>query len=178
MGPQDKDGERLRLIYVAKAGGDIPSLTAALLDPDHRAVAAKALGDLGATESSAEIARLLDASDPHARASAATALGKLGAQEAGDRLLELAASDPVGWVQSWALAALRELGRPETYELALRKLTHPSWQVRGTAVGTLGKLGNPAALEPIREARRREPILTYWLLMRSVYRDAIRTLSR
>ena len=173
----DRD-ERLRLIFVAKADQDVAALTAALLDPDFRDVAARALGNLGAKEAAPAITRLLDARDPKARAAAAIALGKLGAQEAGDRLLELAQNEPVDWVQMWALAALGELGRPETFQLALDKLTHPSWKVRLTAVGTLGELGDPAALEPIRRARRNEPFVVRWYAGRPGYRKAIRELQR
>lgn len=171
--------DRLSRIFAAKNHRDEQYLIAALLDPDHRAMAAKFLGELGAVEATEPLLRLLDAADPHARSSAAIALGRLGAAEALPRLHEIALRDEEAFVRSWAISALGEIGDPDGVDLLLPLLSDPSWRVRGATARVLGRLGDPRALEPLRSARRklrRSPL--EWYVYRRVYNQAITLCAR
>lgn len=82
--------------------GDERYLIEALVDPDHRSLAARYLGELEAESATKPLLRLLDASDPHARAAAAGALGRIGARDALPQLREIAVHDDEPWVRAWA----------------------------------------------------------------------------
>ena len=57
--------------------GTLTCLCEASPDPDHRSVAAEALGDIQAEEAVTPLLRLLDASDSDVRSAAARALSKI-----------------------------------------------------------------------------------------------------
>jgi HEAT repeat protein len=171
--------ERANSIRAAKERGDVPYLTAALLDPDHRWLAAKYLGDLNAVEATGQLIRLLDAADPHARIAGAQALGRLQALAARARLQEVALDDEEPGVRSWAVGALGQIGDREDVDLILALLDDPSLRVRGAAALALGRIGDRRALEPLRAARwklRTRPV--EWYRHRRVYNQAIKSLAR
>jgi hypothetical protein len=173
--------ERRRAVKSAKERGDVPFLIRALTNPDpyHRGLAAKALGELGATEAVPQLMRLLDASNPHVRIDGIQALGELGASVALPRLREVAAHDPDTLVRSWACSALAKLGDEAAVELTLPLLDDPSVAVRGSAAYTLGEVADPRALEAVRAARPhifKSPV--EWWVYHQTYRDAISAMKR
>jgi HEAT repeat protein len=171
--------ERADRIDAAKEGEDLAYLTEALLDPDHRLLAAKYLADLGAVESSGQLIRLLNAVDPHVRIAAAQALGRLQVPAARPRLREVAVQDEDAGVRSWAVAALGQIGDRKDADLLLPLLDDPSRRVRGAAALALGRIGDPKALEPLRAARRKLRKRPFeWYMHRRVYNRAIESLSR
>lgn len=178
----DDDGyaARYRRIVEAKARRDGDYLIAALVDPDHRDTAAAALGELRVVKATDPLIRLLDAADPHVRSSAATALGKIGSKKALPRLRELGTSDEEAFVRSWAIGAIGAIGGGgEVTEFLLPFLRDPSLRVRSATAIALGRLGGPAALPSLRQARPRmlrSPV--EWWLQRSAYDNAIEALSR
>ena len=166
-------------IMDAKDRGDAEYLIAALRDPDHRALAARLLGELNVVSAADALVPLLQASDPHVRLAAARVLGELGAREFIPELRKVATNDPEGFVRSWAIGALRSLNDAESVELLLRALHDPSWQARGAAAHALGMLGDKRSLEPVRDARPRlwrSPL--EWFIHRRVYNDAIAALKQ
>jgi HEAT repeat protein len=170
--------ERADRIRAAKERGDVPYLTEALLDPDHRWLAAKYLGDLGAVEATWQLIRLLEAADPHVRIAGAQALGRLQVPAARPRLQEVASDDEEAGVRSWAVGALGQIGDREDVDLLLPLLDDPSTRVRGAAALALGRIGDPKALAPLRAARwklRKRPLEWYW--HRRVYNQAIKSLA-
>jgi HEAT repeat protein len=171
--------ERRRLIVAAKDRGDGRYLTEALLDPDHRALAAKYVGELGVAEAANSLLRLLVANDPQVRAAAATALGQLGSEDALPRLREVALHDEEAFVRSWAIGALGKIGDPEDVALLVPLLEDSSWRVRAGTVLALGCLGDARSLQPLRTARRRlrrSPL--EWRIYRRMYNDAIEALEK
>jgi HEAT repeat protein len=171
--------ERTRGIKAAKEQGDVPYLIAQLTDTDHRGRAAKALGELGATEAIPRLMRLLDAADPGTRIDAVRALGRLQATEAIPRIRDLASADKDATARSWACQALVDLGDPHALELTLPLLADPLISVRGSAAYTLGRLGDARALAALRAARprlHRSPI--EWWAYRETYRRARSALTR
>jgi hypothetical protein len=171
--------DRRRAIGDAKERGDVPFLTRALTDPDHRGRAASALADLDAIEAVPDLIRLLDASDLHVRIDGIRALGKLGAADALPRLREVAKNDPVPLVRSWACGVLGDLGDESTVELTLPLLDDLSPVVRGSAVYTLSGVADPRALQAVRARRPRiykAPV--EWWAYHQTYRDAISSMKR
>jgi hypothetical protein len=171
--------ERLRAVKAAKERSDLPYLVRALVDPDHGGRAARALGELGATESVPALIRLLDSPDFGTRVDGARALAMLGAAEATPRLRELATTDQKPMARSWFCVALADLGDPATVELTLPLLQDPAFTVRASAAQTLGELGDPAALEAVRSARprfRRAPL--DWWVFHETFRRSIARLER
>jgi hypothetical protein len=171
--------ERKQAVDAAKVRGDVEYLTRALTEPDHRGLAARALGELGAREAVPALLRLLEASDRSVRIDGIRALGDLRASEAVERLREVASNDPDPTVRGWACAVLADLGGESTLELTLPLLEDSSMTVRGSAAYTLGKLGDPRALGPLRAARPRPfraPV--EWWVYRQTYREAISAVKR
>jgi HEAT repeat protein len=170
--------ERAGRIRAAKERGDVPYLTEALRDPDHRWLAAKYLGDLGAVQAAEQLIRLLDAADPQVRIAAAQTLGRIRAPAARPRLQEVAFDDEEPGVRSWAIGALGEIGDRDDVDLLLPLLDDPSLRVRGATALALGRIGDPKALVPLRSARsklRRSPLEWYW--HRRLYNQAIKLLA-
>ena len=170
--------ERRNRVLDARNRGDESYLIAALVDPDHRGLAADGLGEVGSEAAVEPLLRLLAASDPHVRVSACRALGKVGSEEALPRLRDLALEDEDPMARMWAIGALADIGDPKGVELILPMLLDPSWRVRYTAAMALGELGDPRAAEPLRSARkrlRRNP--WEWYLSRKIYDDAIEAVS-
>lgn len=165
--------ERLRRIHEAKLHRDSSFLIDALRDPDHRDTAAASLGELRATEASAPLIRLLDASDPQARAAAAIALGKIRVREAVPHLVAVAKDDPEIFVRTWAIGALGEIGDPTVGRTLAALLRDPIWKVRRSAATALGEIGDDSAVPALRDAMTRES-----LMRRRPYSRAISAISR
>lgn len=171
--------QRRQTLYAARDRGDSEYLIAALLDPDHRKLAAKFLGDLQVVAATRPLLRLLDATDPHVRVVAIDALGRLGVEEARAPLRELARNDDEAMVRAWAIDALGKFGEAEDVEFLIGALKDSSARVRGAAALALGRAGDERAIEPLRAARRRlRRSPADWYLHRRVYNDAIGVLSR
>jgi HEAT repeat protein len=177
--PDEQDWlERRNRVLDAHDRGDESYLIAALVDPDHRGLAADGLGELGSEAAVEPLLRLLAASDPQVRVSAARALGKIGSEEALPRLRELAVDDEDATARMWAIGALADIGDPDGVELILPMLLDRSWRVRYTAALALGELGDPRAAEPLRAARKRLRHNPWeWYLSRRIYDDAIEAVS-
>ena len=172
--------QRRAELLAAERQGDSERLLAALRDPESRWWAARLVADLGVTEAVPDLTRLLDAADPHIRCVAIRSLARLRAGEAADRLLGVAAEDETDWVRSWAIAAVGELGAAgalgerDVVPLLCRYVDDPSHKVRASAAHALGVLADPRALEPLREAWKRERGIKNRYRTRPAYRNAIR----
>jgi HEAT repeat protein/PBS lyase HEAT-like repeat-containing protein len=170
-------GNRYPAIRSAREHRDIPYLIDALRDPDHRAIAAGYVADLGAVQAIPGLLRLLDANDPHIRATAARALGQLRAVEALPRLREIAREDE-DFVRSWAVGAIANIGDSENADLLIGFLNDRSMRVRAAAALGLGRLGDDSALQPLQDAKpklHRRPV--EWYLYRRLYTDAMKTIN-
>ena len=172
--------ERRDRLFRAWAEGDAAYLIEALrLDPHGAPLAAKWLANMQRHDAIPTFVQLLDAASPRARASAAQALYKLGPPpEAKSRLVEMAGSDPDPGPRAFALYALGKFKDRELVPVVVRVLDAPDMHVRRAAVAALGEIGDKAALEPLRRARRRErrsPVSWYWNHL--AYRTALAALE-
>jgi HEAT repeat protein len=176
----ESEEKRFADLTRASKAGDTNALRDALRDPELRWAAAGFLADNSCDEAVPEIARLLDASDDRARRPAIQALGRLGATEHVARISEIARSDGSALNRLWAIDALGRLGGTPEREYLIALLRDPTFDVRRAAVVGLGHLGDPAAAEPVREARRserrRNPI-RYYLLARRAFTETLRAIS-
>jgi HEAT repeat protein len=166
---------RLQEILAARNSRDGDFLIRSLRDPDNRHLAALFLGELGRSDATPEITRLLDAANPLARANAARALGLLKAYDAVGRLTEIARDDPVPFVRGWATGALGRIGADASIPILLELLNDPEWRVRVQSAWALGLVGNDGAIEALKRARRRENPLHP--LRRRAYRLALRSIK-
>ncbi len=114
-------------------------LVRGLTDPDHRSVAAEALGDIHAEEAVTPLLRLLDASDSDVRSAAARALGKIGSSEGLERLLEVAEHDEEWAVRTWAIAALGSIGDSAVTPRLVPLLDDAHSDVRASAAQRWGR---------------------------------------
>ena len=171
--------DRLRAIRDAEKREDVPFLLDALDDPDWRANAVMALGDLGATDTVPAIAPLLEDADAEVRLFAAQALGRLGGVEAVPRLRELAFDDENERVRMWAATALAELGDSEAFRANVALLSASSMWIRANGAYQLERLGDPEALDPL-EAARPKPLESprAWATTRGTFACAISSLRR
>ena len=180
--PPQKTGHRE--LMTAERRGDTQRLLEALRDPEKRWWAARSVGNLGLREAVPHLMRLLDASDPDIRCVAIQSLAKLRAEEAADRLMAIAVEDEMDWVRSWAidavanLGAAGQLGERDIVPLLSDYLHDPSWKVRASAAHGLGVLGDPRALDPLLQARRRERGIKNRYLTRRAYKTAIRAVRQ
>lgn len=171
--------DRLRAIRDAEKRDDVPFLVDALDDPDWRANAVMALGDLGATDTVPAITPLLEDTDPEVRLFAAQALGRLGGVEAAPRLRELAFDDENERVRMWAATALADLGDPEAVRANVALLSASSTWIRANGAYQLESLGDPQAIEAIEAARPKlldSPLV--WARTRGTFGCAIDGLRR
>lgn len=168
---EESADKRLKRILAAKAAGDTAYLVGSLRDPDNRHLSALFLGELDARGSISDIEVLLSANDPLARANAARALGKLRAREAAPRLLDLAQSDPIGFVRGWATGALGEIGDQSAVPALIDLLGDREWRVRVAAAYALGLVGDETSIPAIRRCLRREGLLHRF--RRRAYREAL-----
>jgi HEAT repeat protein len=150
-----------------------------LREPELAVLPAKWLADMEEIEAIPALTRVLDAANPDARAHAAAALYRLGPPlGAKPRLVEIAQSDPYTAARMWAATALGRFHDSELVPLLVELLRSSSWRLRSAAATALGETGDPAALEPLRRARRRElrnPL--NWFLNRTAYSKAIASLK-
>ncbi len=179
--PPDPDWERRqRLLRQSEEQGDVATLVAGLRDPDHRLEVAGRVAALGITEAIPALMLLLDAHDPYARLAAIRALTALRVPQAADRLTEIAGSDEIDWVRSWALGSLSELactgviGPEAVLPLLERSLRSDSWKVRASAAHGLGQLGDDRAGELLAGARASERGIKNRYLTGKAYRRAMR----
>lgn len=166
-------GERLLEIVAAQKSGDVEALVHHLHDPDYRDVAARGLGRLGAEEAVPAVVCLLSDRDPKSRLAATIALGRIGSPEASDALIRTMERDDDEVIRGSAASALGRIREVRAVPALITQLNDPSQAVRISAVEALGAIGNPSALEPLREARGGER----WLIRRQI-RRAIRSISK
>lgn len=170
---KEPDLEMSRRVRRARRVGDVATLIEALDYEVVSPMAAQFLGRVGDPAAIPALLPLLLSANPDRRAGAAIALGQLDAGGAAADLRLLALEDPVGWVRSSAAEALRRLSEYDATQVAFQGLRDAHWGVRRVAVMTLMDSGRPDAIDPLREAMRREP----WYA-RGIYRKAIRRVSR
>jgi HEAT repeat protein len=151
--------KRAAQILRAWNNADVPFLVRMLSDPKLRYLAARCLGEVGATEAIPKIAPLLYANDPLARSTAARALGVLGSLDALPRVAELAEHDPVPFVRGTAVTAFGRLGGRAAVPRLVEFLHDSEWRVRVGSAFALGLIGDKDAAAAVREARRREGLL-------------------
>jgi HEAT repeat protein len=97
--------------------------------------------------------------------------GRIGLPGPIGELIRVAEEDPVGWVRSWAIAALGDLDAPVAARIA-KLLVDPDWKVRRSSLVALAQLGDTDTLAEIRAAASRET----WR-RRGHYRRAIRAVE-
>jgi hypothetical protein len=132
--------------------GDVARLLAALgdRDPNTRRLAATLLGRLKASAAVGPLLELLD--NPEVAEEAVRALGAIGDRRAVRKValvVERADLKPA----ASAVVALGDIGGPEAVDLLVPRLD--SSFIGGLAARSLGKIGDPRALEPLREALAR-----------------------
>jgi HEAT repeat protein len=159
-------------VRAAKRDRDVDYLIAALRDPEFRKMAARYLGDVGDERAAKPLLQLLDAADDGLRATALRSLGRLRVAEALPRATELASKGP-SLVRSWAVSAIGEIGSTASVDLLIAYLEDDDFIVRRAAAVTLGELGDPRAVQPLRQAKARER----WP-DRSQFRKALRQIAR
>jgi HEAT repeats/PBS lyase HEAT-like repeat len=170
--------ERHEGVKAAKRERDIPALIRALKDPDHRDLAARSLGKLRAAEAVEPLIELLPAWDSSSQITAVQVLGELGATEAAWTLRELAQNSDNSLTRGWSASVLADLGSPDALVVALPLLRDSSRWARSLAVGALGRLGDPRALEPLRETRPTLNPFLDWMKLQGSYRRAIAAVRR
>lgn len=170
--PTDDPRAARRRVWQANLDGDIGTLIAALTDPDARTWAARYLGSVGNSDAIPPLIRLLAARDFQTRATAAQALGKLRAAEAVPALVECIDRGPEDVMRAWAIDALGNIGSKDAVPKLIEVLDSPELRLRGVAAIALGKIGDPRAVEALKEAAARE---SWWT--RRWYRRALRQLE-
>jgi tetratricopeptide (TPR) repeat protein len=160
----------------ARTRHDTATLRAALEHPAEQMLAAVFLAQLYCYEASDEIARLLDAEPAGVRSAAVQALGELDGWGYRDTLRAMAENDPSVLVRRSCVFALAWIRDGDDEQLFHRCLDR-GWAVRGAAVAGLAALGRVGSLERIRIWQRRDSRHPRYLLMRHVYRQAIRDLE-
>jgi tetratricopeptide (TPR) repeat protein len=163
-------------IMHSRKNHDTVALRSALDHPGEQLLAATFLAQLYCYEASHEIAQLLDAEPVGVRCAAAAALGELDGWAYRDRLRAMAERDPSVLVRRSCVLALAWIADGRDEDLFERSLAH-GWAVRGGAVAGLAALGHVRWLEPIREWQRRDRRYPRYLLMRHLYRHAVRSLE-
>jgi HEAT repeat protein len=137
---------------------DVPTLVAALQNPRFAPRAVRFLAKINAVEAAPEIERLLSAPEPHIRSASATALGRLRARDAAKMVEQLARTDPIQWVRSYALVALaRILGSGARPVIRTALTEDPDWRTRRAAAAALGLVGSLEDIDFLRDVARREP---------------------
>lgn len=145
---------------VRRAGklGDTAFLLACLEDESRiRTAAAKWLGKLHAKEAVPRLVELVESEHWQARVDATRALARIGDPSAIPTLARAARTDTVAPARSSALYALAMVEGAGAEPDLLAALDDQDWRVRVAAVTGLGMVGTADALEPLRQARRREP---------------------
>jgi HEAT repeat protein len=120
-----------------------------------RAMAAEALGLMGATEASEPLAALLQDADAALIASVCTALGQLKSVSAIPALTKVL-KDANDATQIAVIDALGAMKVPEANAPVLALLDDPRWQVRVSVVDALGKLRQKESIQPLIDRLRKE----------------------
>jgi HEAT repeat protein len=166
--------ERVSKLLKAKHRGDVAYLVAAFADPQIRSMAARCLGQMGATEAIPDLMRLLPAGDPLTRSSAIKALTRLDAREAVPELIEMIRDDPSNTVRTHAVSAVARLAEPSHFApVFLAALQDPDGGVSTCAAHHLGLNAGTDAIEPLTNARR-----SHSFIRRGAYTKAIRRIRR
>ena len=154
------EGPDKRLVEVHRAirESDVDQLVAFLrdADPKCRNYAVIGLRKAGDPRAVQPLLPLLAAGDVNVRTSAVRALGELGDASVLPRLRDVATDDPHEIPRSWAVAAVGLLGGAGEFDFLVGRLTDPHVKVRHAAAYALGLLHEPAAVEALDQARRRE----------------------
>ena len=153
----------LRRFFGSKQSVNLPSsdLEKALTglgnkDPEVRQDAVVGLGQLGGEEAIDALLGALKDEDPGTQAEAALALGKIGGRRAIEALRQVVANEGSersgGWVP--ALLAMAKNRDTTVLEPAVRVLSNRAneWDIRTMAARALGDLGDPEALDALRDA--------------------------
>jgi len=152
-----KDADkRLLALNQARKERDVERLIFFLRDADHRDFAASTLGKLGDPRGIGPLRPLLAASDFRARAAAAHALADLGDADSVDRLKEMALDDPHEVPRMWAVVGVGKLAGRDALAFLISCLDDPHPKVRQNAAYALGLVGDPHAVEPIRQAKQKD----------------------
>jgi HEAT repeat protein/PBS lyase HEAT-like repeat-containing protein len=123
-------------------------------DPAVRMGLIRELGDLEDPRAIEVVARYLDAEDFSIRAEACAALGRLDGAD-GARYLRRALHDEDRWVRSFAAGWLGTQRSLEAVPDIAEMLRARSWLERVQAASALGEIGDVAAEEELRAARKR-----------------------
>jgi HEAT repeat protein len=172
--------KRTQHVYAAELAGDVRYLIDALVDPDVRTVAARAIAHLAErgeirdrSAAVRKLRRLLSANDAHTRASAVRALGKLGAKDAAADITQTAETDAVWWVRTWAITAIGEIAADDASGRLTQYLADDDHRIRWAALAGIRALGDPTTADAVARAKRNER----WY-RRGMYRKTIRLLRR
>lgn len=120
-------------------------------DESSREAAAIAVGSASLDLATAELEHTLADPSPRVRRQAALALGRIGGREAGEAILRHIRSHP-DLVEEETLEALGDAAPPGAAEALAPFLRDPRSPLRRTAAKALGRLGDPKAVAPLREA--------------------------
>lgn len=125
-------------------------------DDAVRIQAARALGDRGDVSAFPALIDALSRSpSPEVQAALINALDKLDYTP--DFLIETLKTSPQPIARAYAAFTLGRMRRPEAVPALSAALTDPDPQVRERAMGALGTIGDPRALQPLVKAAHRDP---------------------
>jgi HEAT repeat protein len=142
-------------------------------DPDGSAVrgfAARALWKLGARESVPHLLPLLDDPNRYVRSSVVVALGKIGDKSTATALLGALRKERSPIVKSWLALSLGQLGHREAVPELIELLDSDVAHLRKNVASALADIGDRRAIDPLRQALRREPLLRKRSLRRALKR--------
>ncbi len=154
--------ERREIAIPADAPEELRELLTRLNSEDAptRALAAARLGDRSDAQSPSTPFLLQALKDPNVvvRTRAAESLGKVGEASVVQTLMDtLSNRQEDREVRTRAAQALGELRATEAVQTLVSVLNDPVWHIRYHAMVALGKIGDPAAAEPLAESARYDP---------------------
>lgn len=134
---------------------DIPTLILCLAsnDPEIKKDAAKALGDLNATEANTALLRLLEDEDSHVRLQAAQSLGNIKSPESVQGLIQ-SLSDIEKYVRWSSAEALGKIGNTLAIDPLIIALNDKNRLVRKDVVKALSEFDDDSARKALEEYRQ------------------------
>lgn len=122
------------------------------VDPEVRRVAVGAIGYSSTPDTLAAALQCLQDIEWQVRAEAAATIAKLGAAGTCDQVVKLLTSEAQWQVISKILVAIGKIQCFDAVYDVITMLRHPMSNVRKEAAMCLGEIGNPVAIESLREA--------------------------
>ena len=135
----------------------VPPLLRALTHQDWwiRKKVARLLGQIGDERATEPLIQALNDPRERIRETAAEALGQIRGAHAVNGLIR-ALKDEYGYTRQNAMEALIKKG-PDAVKPLIKALKHRNKAVRAIVCQALGEIGDPRAIEPLNQVKRRDP---------------------